>query len=144
MPRGRIKSKHPKILYSFRLSSAPETAREKAALDDWIAEEIPKTPNGEPAIATERIVLGLIRHYMNLEAAPGTPITGGAAIDLEAIKNELRGDMRAWLAELVADPERFAMLEQARETVAESDGDFDLDILDNILDDFEGRQTGDD
>jgi hypothetical protein len=141
MPRGRKPAQFPKELYSFRLGASPETAREKDMLDSWLAAELPNTL-GERAVALERVIVGLIRSYAGIEAAPPASLTTVPALDVQTLKNEIMADVRSWLADFIQDDSRFALMQQARE-VSEGD-DFADDLMDNILEDFVGRQSGQD
>lgn len=139
MPRGRKPAPFPKELYSFRLGAAPETAQEKGILDSWIAAEMPKV-RGERAVAIERIVLGLVRAYSGIESVTPGVQPPAPGLDVDALKSEIMADVRAWLVDFIQDDSRFALMQQAR-MVNEGD-EFADELIDNILEDFIGRQDG--
>lgn len=138
MPRkGRPKSGYKSVAYPFRLSTLHEP-QEKAQFDAWV--EQTNIPERSVAIAT--VVKWLIREVSGITEYKESRVVNlqDIAAEIEQrVSERLRVEIRQWVETLVTDGAKFEVIQQARATVQNGD-DFDDDILDNILEDFDGRQ----
>ncbi len=116
--------------YAFRFSGKTEDAFRKE-LDSWISEMRLADNELSASQALREIMKNVLRHFSEVPLdAPVTP-----QIDVETLKQGIIDDLKGWLAEQFATPEKAAHLATVSKRAADGES-IDSDVIDNILEDF--------
>lgn len=117
--------------YMFRLSGRTED-KYRQQLEIWINETLDTDEDLSTSQALREVVKGLINRFIgySLEEAPISPV-----IDLESLKQGIMNDLKEWMAEQFASPDKAAHLANVSQRAASGEA-IDSDVIDNILEDF--------
>lgn len=132
---GRPKGEYTSELYTFRLSTKHHSDI-KRVFDSLLAQSQADTRSQQ---IIEVITL-LVRQYANMPV--DTPMDNRLDMIMDDVREQLRQELREFVLSLITDETRFAAVSTARDTYQGGGVEIDADILDNILEDFAGRQEG--
>lgn len=113
--------------YAFRFSGKTEVAY-RDELDKWIAQVQESDRQLSPSQALREIVKGVLKYHADV------PLDK-PSIDLEALKQGIIDDLKEWMAEQFASPDKAAHLANVSQRAASGEA-IDSDVIDNILEDF--------
>lgn len=117
--------------YVFRFSGKTEN-KYRNQLDKWITETIQQDVELSKTQALNQVIKGLMNKFLG-HSLESVNIDSG--IDVETLKQGIIDDLKTWLTDTLASPEKAAHLAKVSQSAA-SGQSIEDDVINNILEDF--------